>query len=863
MTRPKPSAIDPDNPLDKGLIRRSSLILSIAAGVVMVATYLTNDNRWNALPAALLALVGGLGVIWSNRGNQQVIAAALVFSAQLTAVISVFAYGSVRVASTLMFVASVAAAGIFLSKRALITSVVSSVSALGVLSLLERQGFLNTPSFKVDFLTWAIYTCVLLVVGVIVYHAREQTRLAFALQRKALKENRALTMDRDRHLERFARIFRTNPAAMITQSAATAEILDVNPAFERCYGYMRDEVIGKTDHFLWGRPEQRDDYLSNLGRLPRVDQFSIVGKRADGSHFDAYICSELSSDEDDMLVITTVTDMTSQNQVVERLRRSEERFSKAFNLSPLLTTITRMSDGTFLEVNQSGDVLPGIPVSELKGRSTHSMGLWMSEEDRKRYIEQLQTEGHVEGFEATIKRPDGAAIDLRIWAVPIEIEGEACILSCSANITEEKRRNDLLLDIAKGMTGPTAQAFFHALTERMVSSLGADMVFIGEITADGSIHTLAAVNRQGKRLDNFRFPVKDSVCEEALAQRGHLALETNLHRNLQVSALYPGGSFQAGVYQALHDTDGTPIGILSALWSRPIQVTDEMRALMTIFSSRSTAELMRLRSERETERLNNSLEMRVQARTAELRKLNAELDSFAYSISHDLKSPLRAIDGFTQLLHERLHDRLSDEERGLMDRVLGATHRMGNLMADLLDLTRVSQDTINLRTIDLSQLARGIVKSLNDRAPRPSLKWEIQPDMSVRCDERLMRIALENLFENAQKFTRDQPAPLIEFGLDTSTTPPWFFIRDNGVGFSMAHADKLFKPFQRLQMPSAGFEGTGIGLATVRRIIERHGGSIHAQGIEGQGAVFRFQLDSLPEAGPPQAMANGTADRLP
>jgi signal transduction histidine kinase len=135
--------------------------------------------------------------------------------------------------------------------------------------------------------------------------------------------------------------------------------------------------------------------------------------------------------------------------------------------------------------------------------------------------------------------------------------------------------------------------------------------------------------------------------------------------------------------------------------------------------------------------------------------------------------------------------------------------------------------------------------------------------MSVRCDERLMRIALENLFENAQKFTRDQAAPLIEFGLDTSTTPPWFFVRDNGVGFSMAHADKLFKPFQRLQMPSAGFEGTGIGLATVRRIIERHGGSIHAQGIEGQGAVFRFQLDALPEAGPPQAMANGTADRLP
>ncbi|HEY9095294.1 MAG TPA: ATP-binding protein, partial [Hydrogenophaga sp.] len=136
------------------------------------------------------------------------------------------------------------------------------------------------------------------------------------------------------------------------------------------------------------------------------------------------------------------------------------------------------------------------------------------------------------------------------------------------------------------------------------------------------------------------------------------------------------------------------------------------------------------------------------------------------------------------------------------------------------------------------------------------------PNMSARCDERLMRIALENLFENARKFTRDEANPLIEFGCEAQNTPAWFYVKDNGVGFSMAHANKLFKPFQRLHMPSAGFEGTGIGLATVRRIVERHGGSIYAEGTESQGAVFRFHLDGQTESGRPStSQSNASAQR--
>ncbi|MEZ5705650.1 MAG: PAS domain S-box protein [Burkholderiaceae bacterium] len=160
---------------------------------------------------------------------------------------------------------------------------------MGLITWIERQDYLQKPSFEVGPLTWVIHASVLAVVAGIMWYAKERTHAAFALQKRALEENRTLAQDRDRHLERFARIFRTNPAAIILQTAATAEIIDVNPAFERCYGYTRDEVIGKTDHFLWGQIEQRREYLSGLADLPRVHQFSIVGKRADGSHFDAHL----------------------------------------------------------------------------------------------------------------------------------------------------------------------------------------------------------------------------------------------------------------------------------------------------------------------------------------------------------------------------------------------------------------------------------------------------------------------------------------------------------------------------------------------------------------------------------------------
>jgi light-regulated signal transduction histidine kinase (bacteriophytochrome) len=271
--------------------------------------------------------------------------------------------------------------------------------------------------------------------------------------------------------------------------------------------------------------------------------------------------------------------------------------------------------------------------------------------------------------------------------------------------------------------------------------------------------------------------------------------------------------------------------------------------MVSIFASRANAELVRLHRDREIQRLTETLELRVRERTAELQKLNAELDSFAYTVSHDLKSPLRTIDGFTRLIEEQMGERLNADEREMFDRVLSSTARMGSLISALLALARVSQAPLERQSVDLSALVRTILAERLVESPDRAVECHIADGLTAECDPQLARIALENLLGNALKYSRDRPQTVIEFGslAAEDNSAPRYFVRDNGVGFNMAYATKLFKPFQRLHMASE-FEGTGIGLATVRRIIERHGGDITAISAPGEGATFSFSLGDAPNA---------------
>ncbi|QZZ22981.1 GAF domain-containing protein [Leptothermofonsia sichuanensis E412] len=235
------------------------------------------------------------------------------------------------------------------------------------------------------------------------------------------------------------------------------------------------------------------------------------------------------------------------------------------------------------------------------------------------------------------------------------------------------------------------------------------------------------------------------------------------------------------------------------------------------------------------------LNLDLQKRNAELSTINQELESFAYSVSHDLRAPLRSIDGFSQAILEDYYEQIDATGQDYLRRIRSATQRMGQLIDDLLALSRVTRSDLKQELVDLSAIALGITSDLRQSAPNRDVQFVIQEGLRVSGDSHLLRVVLVNLLENAWKFTSRKPQARIEFGVVNDTGKKIYFIKDDGAGFDMAYSHKLFGAFQRLHS-MADFPGNGIGLATIQRVIHRHGGRVWAEGAVGQGATFYFTL---------------------
>jgi light-regulated signal transduction histidine kinase (bacteriophytochrome) len=241
--------------------------------------------------------------------------------------------------------------------------------------------------------------------------------------------------------------------------------------------------------------------------------------------------------------------------------------------------------------------------------------------------------------------------------------------------------------------------------------------------------------------------------------------------------------------------------------------------------------------EEDVQKLNEDLKQRA----AQLEAANKELEAFSYSVSHDLRAPLRSIDGFSHVLLEDYSEQLPDEGRNYLERVRAAAQRMAVLIDDLLNLSRVTRTALRPKFINLSKMVDEIVEGLRESQPERQVTLSITPDLMVEADPHLMNIVLGNLLSNAWKFTSKREQAVIEFGQKAHVKERTFYVRDNGVGFNMEYADKLFGVFQRLHSVSE-FPGTGVGLATVQRIISIHGGRIWAESTEGKGTTFYFTL---------------------
>jgi DNA-binding response OmpR family regulator len=384
-------------------------------------------------------------------------------------------------------------------------------------------------------------------------------------------------------------------------------------------------------------------------------------------------------------------------------------------------------------------------------------------------------------------------------------------------------------------------------------------------------HKVLAVDHDGDSLQTLGDCLRQEGYEVTLARSGEEALELLAVQRVDcilMPLVMPGmgGREACRRIKAAPVVRDTPLILLAAEDDRAAMLdglssgADDCIAWagqLDVLRARVRAQLRRKQFEDENRRTREQLLQRKleasEARAArelaqtraelieELERKNRELEAFSYSVSHDLRAPLRSIDGFSQVLLEDQCDRLDANGQRHLQQVRKSAQRMSELIDDLLELSRVGRAELHRADVDLSALACEVASELQRREPERALELVIQPELRADADARLLRIVFENLLGNAWKFTRKVSLARIEVGrADVSPEAP-FFVRDNGAGFAMSYADKLFRPFQRLHVESE-FPGTGIGLATIQRIIDRHGGRAWAEGEVGRGAVFYFTL---------------------
>lgn len=647
--------------------------------------------------------------------------------------------------------------------------------------------------------------------------------------------------------------------ALIVLLDRNGRVVRFNPACERLTGWLEMDLLGKPFFDLLIPANERatvEHVFQNLtaGMFPNQYENHWITRQGEMLWI-SWANSVLLDDAGTIqYVLGTGIDMTAHRATQLELLDSQEKWRILIENAPEAIVILDLDADRFLEANPSAERLFGLPRSTLLKLGPSSVSPEVQPDGRPSdiaafdWIQRAITDGSV-SFEWVHRRADGRDILclLNLSLLPPGADGHRLIRGSIVDITERRKTESVLEALVRGTASHFGQAFFDVLVKDLAQLLDVRYAYIARIQA-GEVRTLSFF-ADGNLAVPIRHPLADSPCERVLGGGPFFS-------NSGVRELYPSSrllqDLEADSYMGvpLVNAAQEPIGVLAVLDSRPMPESELARAILTIFAGRAQGEVERLEAEQALRQLNIELEHRVHKRTSELQASNRELESFSYSVSHDLRSPLRSVDGFAQALQEDYGPLLDATGLDYLGRIRAASHRMADLIDDLLSLSRSSRTALHKDVLDLSGMASEILGALRESDPQRNVETRIQPDLEAFADPVLMRSVLENLLGNAWKYSRNRDPAVIEFrSADASDGFVGFSIADNGAGFDMAHANRLFRTFQRLH-GAEEFEGNGIGLATVRRILERHGGSITGEGAIGKGATFHFRLPhvTLPDA---------------
>ena len=512
------------------------------------------------------------------------------------------------------------------------------------------------------------------------------------------------------------------------------------------------------------------------------------------------------------------SELGERKRAEEALQKSERRYRLLFERN-LAGVCRNTLDGRILECNDAFARMFGFDSADTMYK-TPAAQLYFDPSDRDTYTARLEAGGSVTTYECRLRRIDGSPVwTLRNATLAYDEEaGEPVVEGTLIDITERKQAEEALRASEERfrvfMENSPALAFIKDAEGRYL--------FINK-----PFESIFGVEREhvlGKT-------VYDWLPEETarrLARSDGLALDGGVASELVESVPSPRGvRHLLGFKFLLPDLLGRP-----TMGGVAIDVTERVQA------------------QEEIRLLNQELENRVKLRTAELEAANKELEAFTYSVAHDLRAPLRHINGFSRILAGDYGQELSLEANDYLIRIGNSAAHMGKLIDDLLELARLGRRAITWQQVDLQALVGEVVRELQPEVEGRAIEWRVGELASARCDRVLMKQALGNLLSNAVKYTRPRNPAVIEVGCQQADGDRVFYVRDNGVGFSMAHAHKLFGVFQRLHLEE-DFEGTGVGLAVVHRVLQRHGGRVWAEAELGKGATFYFTISSEGEAARP------------
>lgn len=698
-------------------------------------------------------------------------------------------------------------------------------------------------------------------------------------------------------LEHFRVIAETASDAIITIDEAST-ILFVNPAAERIFGYTQTELLGRNltmlmPEYLRRLHEQAlGRYVENGKRHISWNGIELPGVHKSGAELALEVSFGESVSGGKHTFIGIVRDVSERNRALSALKESEEQTRLLLNsTADAIYGIDAHGHCTF--VNASCQRILGYDnPGELLGRQmhhalhyAHADGTPLPEGQCRIYMATRQGE-EAHANDEVFWRKDGTCFPVEYWSYPIWQNGSivgAVVtfvdISEQKQVEEERQRlHQRELDALREAEEASERLSFLAeasqilgrsfdyretldrITNLVVPRI-ADWCAIDLLQDDGTLSRVGASHIQSERTALIlellqRYPplpdtphgiysvlrsgeteffrvMKDEYYIQAAQDEQHL----HLLRSLGISS---------GMALPLL-VRGRALGVLTLAYTEGKYYTDKDLKLGEEIAQRVAVAIDNARLYRQVQDTNAELERRVKKRTEQLQQANREMEAFSYSVSHDLRAPLRGIDGFSRALLEDYTDTLDDTAKSYLRRVITASHRMGELIDDLLELSRLSRAVMNQQEVDLSVLVKEILGTFAETEPQRDVKTVVQEGITVQGDKRLLTIALDNLLGNAWKFTARTPEACIRFGMEVKDHVPTYFVKDNGAGFDMMYANKLFVPFQRLHVHQE-FEGTGIGLSTVQRIINRHGGRIWAEGSPRKGATFHFTLGQGPDS---------------